>query len=44
MDRKIKFGVCADLHVSGAPYAERFLREFLDACKKENVDFILAVD
>ena len=37
----IKFGVCADLHVDIMHDCEERLAVFLDACKKENVDFII---
>ena len=41
MKKKIKFGVCSDLHVQLTAYAEKNLKDFLDACHKENVDFII---
>lgn len=41
MEGKIKFGVCADLHVSLTVDAEKKLSDFIAACRKENVDFII---
>ena len=41
MKKKVKFGVIADLHVQMAVNAEQFLKDFLDECKKENVDFVI---
>lgn len=41
MNRKIKFGICADLHVSLSVDAEKRLAEFIEASRRENVDFII---
>ena len=41
MERKIKFGVFADLHVDIMHDTQQRLEKFLDACRKENVDFII---
>ena len=37
----VKFGVMADLHVDIMPECEERLAAFLDACRKEDVDFIV---
>ena len=39
--RKVKFGVFADLHVDIMHDTQERLRAFLDACRTENVDFII---
>ncbi|MBQ9921725.1 MAG: metallophosphoesterase [Clostridia bacterium] len=41
MERKVKFGVFADLHVDIIHDGEKRLEVFLDACRKENVDFVI---
>ena len=37
----IKFGVCADLHVDMMHDCEERLDVFLNACRRENVDFVI---
>jgi len=39
--RKVKFGMVADVHILEVPYANEMLAQFLEACRKENVDFII---
>ncbi len=39
--RKVKFGVFADLHVDIMHDTQERLQVFLDACRQENVDFII---
>lgn len=39
--RKVKFGVFADLHVDIMHDTQERLEVFLDACRQENVDFII---
>jgi len=39
--KKIKFGVCADLHVDIMHDGEERLKAFLDDCRKEDVDFVI---
>ncbi len=39
--RKVKFGVFADLHVDIMHDTQERLQVFLDACRQENVDFIV---
>lgn len=41
MERKIKFGVFADLHVDIMHDTQERLEVFLEDCRKENVDFII---
>ncbi len=41
MERKVKFGICADVHAATIPYGEERIKTFLEACRKENVDFII---
>lgn len=41
MERKIKFGVFADLHTQLMPDTTARLTAFLDECRKEDVDFII---
>lgn len=41
MGRRVKFGVFADAHVDIMHDIEERLKVFLDACRKENVDFII---
>ena len=41
MSKKVKFGVFADLHVDIMHDTQERLEKFLDACRKENVDFII---
>lgn len=41
MERKVKFGVFADLHVDIMHDGEKRLEVFLNACRKENVDFVI---
>ena len=41
MKKCVKFGICADVHHSLTPYADRFLKEFLDTCLAEDVDFVI---
>ncbi len=41
MERKVKFGVCSDLHAATIPGGEERVAAFLDACRKADVDFII---
>ena len=41
MNKKIKFGIFADLHVDIMHDTQERLEAFLDACRKEDVDFII---
>lgn len=41
MERKVKFGVFSDAHVDIMHDIEQRLEVFIDACRKENVDFIV---
>ena len=41
MERKVKFGVFADLHIDIMHDGEQRLAEFLDACRREDVDFVI---
>ena len=41
MNGKLKFGVFADLHVDIMHDTEERLRVFLNACRREDVDFIV---
>ncbi|MBE7054878.1 MAG: serine/threonine protein phosphatase [Ruminococcaceae bacterium] len=41
MKRKVKFGVFADLHVDIMHDTQERLEKFLEACRKDNVDFII---
>ena len=41
MDKKIKFGIFADLHVDIMHDTQERLEVFLDACRKEDVDFVI---
>lgn len=41
MERMIKFGVLADLHVQLMPDTTARLNTFLEECRKEDVDFII---
>lgn len=41
MSKKVKFGVIADTHPDIVPGGEEKMAAFLDACRKENVDFII---
>lgn len=41
MEKKIKFGVFADLHVDIIHDGEKRVEAFIDACRRENVDFII---
>ena len=38
---KVKFGIFADLHVDIMHDGEQRLEKFLDACRKEDVDFVI---
>ncbi len=41
MEKQVKFCVFSDLHVQYAPCAEEYLKEILEACRKEDVDFVI---
>ena len=41
MKRSIRFGIFADLHVNIIHDPELRLKEFIDAARKANVDFII---
>lgn len=41
MKETVKFGVFADLHSTIVPWPAKRVEEFLDECKKEDVDFIV---
>ena len=41
MERKVKFGVFSDAHVDIMHDIEQRLEVFIEACRKENVDFIV---
>lgn len=41
MERKVKFGVCADVHAATIPDGEKRIADFLEECRKENVDFVI---
>jgi len=38
---KVTFGVMADLHTQMAPYTEKYVANFLEDCRKADVDFII---
>lgn len=41
MKRQVKFGIFTDLHVDIMHDTEKRLRQFLEDCRRENVDFII---
>ncbi len=41
MEMAVKFGVMADLHVDIMPDCEQRVAAFLEACRKEDVDFVV---
>lgn len=41
MERKVNSGGCADVHAATVPCGEERVRDFLEACRAENVDFII---
>ncbi len=38
---KVKFGIMGDLHTQMAPYTEKYVANFLEDCRKADVDFVI---